>query len=75
MSTQHTVKPTGFLAPQYVTGIYIPSALLMLITAVVKPSLLPVSAVVAVALGGYQFWSTRTSTDNPGMFHLARMDD
>lgn len=60
MSTQHTAKPTGPLAPQYVTGVYIPSAILIVGTAAFKLQWLPLALAVAAALGGYQFFNNRT---------------
>lgn len=57
---KHTYKPTGPFAPQYVTGVYIPSAVLIVAAAVAKPSLLPLAVAVAAALGGWKFYSNRT---------------
>ena len=59
MSSAHTYKPTGPLAPQYVNGVYIPSAILIVGVAVAKASWLPFAFVVAAALGGYQFYTNR----------------
>lgn len=59
MSTQHTAKPTGPLAPQYITGVYIPSAILIVGTAAFKLQWLPLALAVAAALGGYQVFNNR----------------
>lgn len=58
----HTAKPTGPLAPQYITGVYLPSAILIAGTAVFKLQWLPLALAVCVALGGYQFLGNRTTT-------------
>lgn len=59
MATPHTIKPTSVLSPQYVTGVYIPSALLLAGVAVAKKEWLPFAAIIAVLLGGYKFYSNR----------------
>lgn len=59
MASKNTVKPTGFLAPQYVNGVYIPSAVLILGCAVAKPTWLPFAVAIAAALGGVQFYLNR----------------
>lgn len=60
MSSTHTAKPTGPLAPQYITGVYVPSAILVAGTAVFKQQWLPLALAVSVALGGYQFFNNQT---------------
>jgi cytochrome-b5 reductase len=57
----HTAKPTGPLAPQYITGIYVPSAILIVGTAAFKLQWLPLALAVCAALGGYQFFANRTT--------------
>jgi hypothetical protein len=56
----HTAKPTGPLAPQYITGVYVPSAILIVGTAAFKLQWLPLAIAVCAALGGYQFFTNRT---------------
>jgi len=48
-------KPTSLMAPQYITGVYIPSAILIVGTAAFKLQWLPIAIAVCAALGGYQF--------------------
>lgn len=60
-----TAKPTGPLAPQYITGVYIPSVILIAGTAVFKLQWLPLALAVCAALGGYQFFGNRTSSPTP----------
>jgi len=43
------------MAPQYITGVYIPSAILIVGTAAFKLQWLPIAIAVCAALGGYQF--------------------
>ena len=62
VSGKSTSKPSGPLAPQYIAFVYIPSAILIAGTAAVKTSWTPLAVVAAAALGGYQFFSNRTST-------------
>jgi cytochrome-b5 reductase len=45
------------MAPQYITGVYIPSAILIAGTAFFKLQWLPLAIAVCAALGGYQFFS------------------
>ncbi|KAK4992574.1 NADH-cytochrome b5 reductase [Elasticomyces elasticus] len=60
--SSHTAKRTGLLAPQYVNGVYIPSAILIVGAAIVKISWLPFAVAVAVALGGWQLYNNRVKT-------------
>jgi hypothetical protein len=48
------------LAPQYVHGVYIPSALLLLGTYIVKSEWLPHALVVAILLGGWKVYQSCT---------------
>ncbi len=59
MATPHTIKPTSAFSPQYVTGVYIPSALLLVGVAVAKKEWLPFAVIIAALLGGYKFYGTR----------------
>jgi cytochrome-b5 reductase len=45
--------------PKYVHGVYIPSALLLVGTYIVKSEWLPYAAALALVLGGYKFFSSR----------------
>jgi hypothetical protein len=54
-------KPTGLMAPQYITGVYIPSAILIVGTAAFKLQWLPIAIAVCAALGGYQFLNNRNA--------------
>ncbi|GAB7362793.1 hypothetical protein MBLNU230_g3096t1 [Neophaeotheca triangularis] len=60
MSTKHTAKPTGIFAPQYVTGVYIPSTVMVVGAAIFKSSWMPLAVAAAAALGGFQFYSNQT---------------
>lgn len=62
MATPHTIKPTSALSPQYVTGVYIPSALLLVGVAIAKKEWLPFAVIIAALLGGYRFYSSRKFT-------------
>lgn len=59
MSGAGTYKPTGPFAPQYVTYVYIPSAVLILGAAVVKKEYLPIAIAISAALAGWQFFNNR----------------
>lgn len=59
MATPHTIKPTSLFSPQYITSVYIPSALLLVGVAIAKKEYLPFAVIIAVLLGGYKFYSTR----------------
>ncbi|GAB7348826.1 hypothetical protein MBLNU459_g7537t1 [Dothideomycetes sp. NU459] len=54
-----TYKPTGPFAPQYIQGVYIPSAILIVGAALVKSSLVPFAVALAAALAGYQFFNNQ----------------
>ncbi|KAF2139122.1 uncharacterized protein K452DRAFT_311061 [Aplosporella prunicola CBS 121167] len=55
----HTVKPTGPFAPQYVHGVYIPSALLIVGTLIVKKEWVPIAVALAALLGGWKVYSNQ----------------
>jgi cytochrome-b5 reductase len=59
MSSKHTYKPTGPFAPQYIQGVYAPSAVLIVGAALVNKTLVPVAIAIAAALAGYQFFNNR----------------
>jgi cytochrome-b5 reductase len=59
MSSKHTYKPTGPFAPQYIQGVYAPSAILIVGAALVNKTLVPVAIAIAAALAGYQFFNNR----------------
>jgi cytochrome-b5 reductase len=48
--------PSGPLAPQYVHGVYIPSALLIVGVAIIKQEWLPYAVALAAVLGGVKVW-------------------
>lgn len=58
---KQTAKPTSPLAPQYITFVYIPSVILIAGTTLYNASWTPLAVAVAAALGGYQFYTNRTS--------------
>ncbi|KAI4225128.1 MAG: hypothetical protein L6R36_004148 [Xanthoria steineri] len=60
MATPHTIKPTSLFSPQYITGVYIPSALLLVGVAIAKKEYLPFAVIIAALLGGYRFYSTQS---------------
>lgn len=53
---------SGTFAPQFVHGVYIPSALLIVGTAIVKKEWLPFAVAIAALLGGWKVYSNRTRT-------------
>lgn len=59
MSSPHRRKPTGTLSPQYINGVYIPSAVLLLGVGVVNWHYLPAVAVVTIMLGVWQVYNNR----------------
>lgn len=59
MSGAGTYKPTGPFAPQYVTYVYIPAAVLILGAAVVKKEYLPIAIAISAALAGWQFFNNQ----------------
>ncbi|KAI6858429.1 hypothetical protein D0864_07310 [Hortaea werneckii] len=56
---KQTAKPTGPFAPQYITFVYIPSAILIAGTALLNVAWTPYAVAVAAALGGYQFYANQ----------------
>ena len=52
-------KASGPLSPQFINFVYIPSAILIAGTALVKPAWTPFAVVIAAALGGFQFYQSR----------------
>lgn len=61
----HTVKPSSFMTPQYINGVYIPSALLLVGTAIMKMEWLPYAVVLAAVLGGWKVYNSRTPPARP----------
>ncbi|KAF2222427.1 NADH-cytochrome b5 reductase 1 [Elsinoe ampelina] len=62
-------KQTGPLAPQYINGVYIPSALLIVTTALIKIQYTPIAIALAACLAGYQVFANKTKTVlNPTTF-------
>lgn len=55
----------NFLAQNYIFGVYIPSALLIGGAAVFKAEWIPFAVAFSAALGGLQFFLTRTITSRP----------
>jgi len=51
-------------APQYVHGIYIPSALLIVGTAIVKSEWLVYAVALAAILGGWKVYNNRKISEN-----------
>lgn len=59
MATAHKVRPTSYLSPQYINGIYIPTGLLLVGVAIVKIEWIPYAAVVALVLGAWKVFNNR----------------
>ncbi|KAK3064368.1 NADH-cytochrome b5 reductase [Coniosporium uncinatum] len=53
------MSSTNWMAPQYLHGVYIPSALLLVGTWILKSEWLPFAALVAAALGGYKVFASQ----------------
>ena len=51
-------------APQYIHGVYIPSALLIVGTAIIKSEWLVYSVTLAAILGGWKVYNNRKITEN-----------
>jgi hypothetical protein len=51
----------SLLSPAYRDGVYVPAALIIVGTFVVKRDWLPYAVLVAIALGSWKFYSMRTS--------------
>ena len=60
MSSKHTYKPAGPFDQQYITRVYIPSALFIAAVALVKIQYTPIAIAAAAALAGWQFFNNRT---------------
>lgn len=63
MASPHKHKPVSVLDPQFVHTVYIPSALLMVGTLIVKREWWPFALLVAVGLGGWNIYSSRKLKD------------
>ncbi len=57
MSAPHQVRPTSLLSPQFVTGVYIPSGLVLASVGLVKPQWLPYAIAVSLILGAWRIYS------------------
>ena len=58
MSSPHQVRPTSLLSPQFITGVYIPSALLIAGVGLAKAEWLPYAMAMSLAFGGWKIYST-----------------
>lgn len=61
MSAAHQVRPASALSSQYIHGVYIPSALLIVGTAIVKKEWVIYAVAVAVLLGAWKVYNNRMS--------------
>lgn len=59
MSDAFKRRPTGPFSPQYINGVYIPSALLIIGFAIVKKEWLPFAVLLAAILGGWKVYNNR----------------
>ena len=59
MSSAHKRRPSSPLSIQYITGVYLPSALLLAVTAFVKKEWIPFAAILAAGLGAWTVYSNR----------------
>lgn len=57
MATTQKTLPKSFLAPQYINGIYIPSALLLVGTFICKKELLPYAVLMAITFSGWKLYN------------------
>lgn len=55
---------TSALSPGYVHGVYIPSALLIVGTLIIKKEWAPFAVLIAAALGGWKVFNNRKSTSS-----------
>lgn len=61
MASAHKVRPGSVLSSQYVHGVYIPSALLIVGTAIVKMEWVIYAVALAVLLGAWKVYNNRMS--------------
>ncbi|KAL8792745.1 MAG: hypothetical protein Q9195_004632 [Heterodermia aff. obscurata] len=59
MSSAHKRRPSGPLSSQYILGVYVPSAILLVVTALVKSDWIPFVAIIATGLGTWTFFSNQ----------------
>lgn len=57
MSTPHQVRPVSLLSPQFITGVYIPSALLLAGCVIVNIDLLPFAISLVLGLGAWKIYA------------------
>ena len=67
MATAHQVRPVSAFSPQYINGVYIPSALLIVGTAIVKKEWVVYAVAVAIMLGAWKVYNNRTLVQRLGM--------
>ena len=64
MVTRYPGAQSGFFDKRYVNFIYIPSSLLLVGCVITKPEWLPYAAVLALALGSWQYHDMRVFSSN-----------
>ncbi len=61
MATAHQIRPSSAFSSQYINGVYIPSALLIVGTAIVKKEWVIYAVAVAALLGAWKVYNNRAS--------------
>lgn len=78
MASAHQVRPGSILSSQYIHGVYIPSALLIVGTAIVKMEWVIYAVALAALLGAWKVYNNRMSAackrDNHHWFQLTGRD-
>ena len=59
MATSRKTLPKSLLAPQYINGIYIPSALLIIGTLICKKEWVVYAALMAVTFSAFKLYNNR----------------
>ena len=62
MASAHERRPSSLLSAQYILGVYVPSALLLVVTALVKREWVPFAVIIAASSGAWTFWSNRAAS-------------
>ncbi len=75
MSSAHQVRPTSLLSSQFINGVYIPSALLIVGVGIAKTEWLPYAIAISLVLGGWKIYSAGNSIAPPSQSFTNKIED
>ncbi|MCJ1276500.1 NADH-cytochrome b5 reductase [Puttea exsequens] len=66
MATPQEIRPTSLFSPQFITGVYLPTGLLLVGVGLTKPEWLPYAVAASLVLSTLKIYSTAPELIVPG---------